>query len=412
MTTVFAEPTRRVGGWWIGAFSTAWLGVWMAQLTPVQYLLPVQVEGFFDAGSWQEATLSFGVISGIAALVSALAYPLAGALSDRTTGRFGRRRPWIVIGALLFAGSLFVLSFQDAVAGVTLWWALASAGFCSLTAALTALISDQVPVGQRGLVSGLMSAPQAIGIILGVVLVTELFVGAIAGYAALAALLLVLVAPFLLLVPDAPLAREARPPFTLKALVQGFWVGGAPDFAWTLLSRVLVNIANALGTSLLLYFLLFGLLRESAEEDLLLLTIVYAAASVVASIVCGRLSDVFGVRKPFVLGSAALQALGGVLLAALPSFEMALVCGALIGIGYGCFLAVDQALATQVLPDAASRGKDLGIMNIASAVPQGIAPMLGALVVAAFGGFSALFIASAGVAVLGALAVLPIKGVR
>jgi len=412
VTTVFAEPTRRVGGWWIGAFSTAWLGVWMAQLTPVQYLLPVQVEGFFDAGSWQEATLSFGVISGIAALVSALAYPLAGALSDRTTGRFGRRRPWIVIGALLFAGSLFVLSFQDTVAGVTLWWALASAGFCSLTAALTALISDQVPVGQRGLVSGLMSAPQAIGIILGVVLVTELFVGAIAGYAALAALLLVLVAPFLLLVPDAPLAREARPPFTLKALVQGFWVGGAPDFAWTLLSRVLVNIANALGTSLLLYFLLFGLLRESAEEDLLLLTIVYAAASVVASIVCGRLSDVFGVRKPFVLGSAALQALGGVLLAALPSFEMALVCGALIGIGYGCFLAVDQALATQVLPDAASRGKDLGIMNIASAVPQGIAPMLGALVVAAFGGFSALFIASAGVAVLGALAVLPIKGVR
>ncbi len=414
MTTVFAEPTRRVGGWWIAAFSTAWLGVWMAQLTPVQYLLPTQVEGLFAAGSWQQATLNFGIISGIAALCSAVAYPLAGALSDRTTGRFGRRRPWIVVGALVFALALLVLSFQTTIVGVAVLWSVASIGFCTLSAALTAMIADQVPVGQRGIVSGLMSAPQAIGIILGVLLVTELFLGAIAGYSALAVLLVLLVAPFLLLVPDIPLAREDRPPFTLPALIQGFWISPRkhPDFGWTLLSRVLVNIGNALGTSLLLYFLLFGLHRESAEDDLLILTVVYALTSVIASIVCGRLSDVLGRRKVFVLASSALQAVGGILLAAFPSFEMALVCGAIIGLGFGCFLSVDQALATQVLPAAASRGKDLGIMNIAWAVPQGVAPMLGALVVLAFGGFSALFVASSIVGVLGALAVLPIRSVR
>src|SRR5690606_24888607 len=70
------------------------------------------------------------------------------------------------------------------------------------------------------------------------------------------------------------------------------------------------------------------------------------------------------------------------------------------------------ALATQVLPDAQSRGKDLGIMNIASAVPQAIAPLLGAFIVAALVGFQGLFILAASVALLGALAVLPIKGVR
>lgn len=410
---LFAEPTRRVGGWWIAAFSVAWLGVWIAQLTPVQYLLPLQVEGLFVSGTWQDSVLNFGLISGVAAICSVIAYPLTGALSDRTTGRFGRRRPWIVVGALLFAAALAALAFQTTVPGVTLCWALASTGFCALSAALTALISDQVPVGQRGFVSGLMSAPQALGVILGVLLVTMLFTGAIAGYLAVAVLLLVLVAPFLLLVPDVPLPAEARPAFTMRALVQGFWISPVkyPDFGWTLLSRVLVNIGNALGTSLFLYFLLFGLGRETAEDDLLVLTVVYAITAVVASIVCGRLSDRSGRRKVFVWISGGVMALGGVLLGAVPSFEMALVGAGLMGIGYGCFLSIDQALATQVLPDPAARGKDLGIMNIASAVPQAIAPLLGALVVTATSGFPALFFAAAVFAVAGSLTVLPIKSV-
>ena len=85
---------------------------------------------------------------------------------------------------------------------------------------------------------------------------------------------------------------------------------------------------------------------------------------------------------------------------------------ALLGLGYGCFLSVDQALATQVLPDPATRGKDLGIMNIATAVPQAIGPLLGSFVVATMGGFMGLFIASAVFAVLGGLAVLPIRKVK
>ncbi|MBO9578603.1 MAG: MFS transporter [Microbacteriaceae bacterium] len=414
MVAIGAEPVRRVGGWWIAAFSAAWLGLWMAQLAPVQYLLPTQVDGLFEGGDWKRSTLDFGLIAGSAAIASIIAYPLAGALSDRTTGRFGRRRPWIVIGALLFALSLLALGVQTTVAGIMVFWALASAGFCALTAALTALIADQVPVGQRGLVSGLASAPQAIGIILGVILVTELFVGMLAGYAALAVLLLVLVAPFLLLVPDPPLRRSQRPPLTLRALVTGFWISprAYPDFGWTLLSRVLVNIGNALGTGLLLYFLLFGLGREHAEDDLLVLIVIYAIASVVASVVCGQLSDRLGRRRVFVLIAAGAQALGSLGIAAFPSFETAIVGAALAGLGYGCFLSVDQALATQVLPDAASRGKDLGIMNLASAIPQALGPMLGALIVLVFGGFPALFVASAVVGVLGALAILPIRSVR
>ena len=100
--TPFAEPTRKVRAPWIALFATAWFGIWMAQLTPVQLLLPTQVDDIVNPTDWTESVVAFGIVSGIAGVFALITYPLTGALSDRTTSRFGRRRPWIVIGAVLF----------------------------------------------------------------------------------------------------------------------------------------------------------------------------------------------------------------------------------------------------------------------------------------------------------------------
>ncbi len=412
----FAEPTQAVTGGWIALFATAWLGIWMAQLTPVQLLLPVQIEAQLQSNDWVENVVAFGIISGIAGLCALVAYPLTGALSDRTVSKYGRRRPWILGGALLFAFALLALGTQKSMFGIGLFWSLALIGFCMLTAALTATISDQVPVNQRGFISGWISAPQAVGTILGLILVTELFVGQFLGYAVMAALLVLLVLPFLLRIKDEVLPLEHRTPLTFRSLIQGFWISPTkfPDFGWTLASRILVNFGNAFGTSLLLYFLAYGLGLgiKDAEGSLIVLTLIYMVFVIASSLIFGRLSDKLGRRKGFVFLAAALQAIAAVLLALVPDLTVAMVAAGILGLGYGTFLSVDQALATQVLPDAQSRGKDLGIMNIASAVPQAIAPLVGAFVVAAVAGFQGLFLLAAAVAFLGALAVLPIKGVR
>ena len=412
----FAEPTKAVTGGWIALFAAAWLGIWMAQLTPVQLLLPVQVEARLGSNYWVENVVAFGIISGIAGLCALIAYPLTGALSDRTTSKYGRRRPWILGGALLFAVALLALGAQTSMFGIGLFWSLALIGFCMLTAALTATISDQVPVNQRGFISGWISAPQAVGTILGLVLVTELFIGQFLGYAVMAALLVLLVLPFLLRIKDEVLSPEYRAPFTLRTLIQGFWISPVafPDFGWTLTSRILVNFGNAFGTSLLLYFLAYGLDLgiADAEGSLIVLTLIYMVFVIVSSLAFGKLSDKLGRRKVFVFLAGALQAVAALLLALVPDLTVAMVAAGILGLGYGTFLSVDQALATQVLPDAHSRGKDLGIMNIASAVPQAVAPLLGAVIVAAVAGFQGLFLLAAAAAMLGALAVLPIKGVR
>ncbi|MDP3207849.1 MAG: MFS transporter, partial [Rhodoglobus sp.] len=420
--TPFAEPKRKVSASWIALFATAWLGIWMAQLTPIQLLLPQQIDGLVTGANqgavgaldWVQSVVAFGVISGIAGACALLAYPITGALSDRTTSRFGRRRPWILSGTLVFAVALILLGLQDTMVGIGIFWSASIIGFCMLSAALTATISDQVPVKQRGFVSGWVAGPQAIGTVLGLILVVALALTLFVGYALVAVLMILLVIPFLAVVPDEVLPKVLRPKFSLEILIKGFWINPMkfPDFGWTLLSRILVNIGNALGTTLLFYFLLYGLNRKDAEGDLLQLTLVYLVFFTVAAVGLGRLSDRIGQRKPFVYAAAYLQGMAALLLAFIPDFAMAHVGAALLGTGYGCFMAVDQALATQVLPNSHTRGKDLGIMNIATTVPQAVAPLLGAFVVASLGGFTALFVGSAIFAVLGGLTILPVKKVK
>jgi MFS family permease len=440
----FAEPIRRVPARWITLFATAWFGIWMAQLTPIQLLLPNQIAGAFGlpldtvaqlkSSNWLDPVMAFGVISAIAGVCALIAYPLTGALSDRTTSKYGRRRPWILAGVVIFAVSLFLLGLQSSLVGIGIFWSLALVGFCVLTAAITATISDQVPVNQRGFVSGWVSAPQAVGTVLGLVLVSALALGSVAGYSLMAVLLLILVVPFLIFVPDAVLPAGSRPYFSARTLLSGFWISPRkfPNFGWTLLSRILVNLGNALGTTQLLYFLAFGLNRgPGVVNDLLLLTIIYMVFFIAAALGMGKLSDRIGQRKIFVYAAAYLQGIAALLLAFVPNFNVAMVAAGLLGLGYGSFMAVDQALATQVLPDVHSRGKDLGIMNIATAVPQAVAPLLGAIIVVTVAGlstgggtpadgsfagsaagFGGLFVASALAAVLGGLAVVPVKSVK
>jgi len=413
----FAEPQRAVTGGWIAAFAAAWLGVWMAQLGPFQVLLPVQVDAEIGKPQdWTDSVVAFGIISGIAGAAAIIAFPVTGFLSDRTTSRLGRRRPWVLGGAALFAVSLVALGLVHGIVLIAVFWALTIVGFCVLASALTALISDLVPVRQRGFVSGWMSAPQAVGIILGVLLITEVFVTVTLGYIAMAVGLAILVLPVVFFTKETPITKQQRPEATASAFFRGMWISPRkhPDFAWTLTSRVFVNAGNALGTGLLLYYLAFGLEIgiDDAEEALLPLIVVYLVCVVLTALVVGYLSDRLARRKIFVIWGSLAQAIAAFVLVFVTSYEATFVAGALLGLGYGAFLAVDQALATQVLPDPHDRGKDLGIMNIAFQVPQALAPLLGALVVDALGGFRGLFMLSAIAATIGALVVSLVRDVK
>jgi len=409
------EPEERVGRRWIALIALANLGLYLGYLGPISVLLPNQVQAI--AGPAHKVAV-LGWVTGIGAAVAMVANPVAGALSDRTVSRFGRRRPWIAGGALAGAAALVLLSGQHALAGVILGWCLAQASLNAMQASLSAAVPDQVPVAQRGTVSGWIGLPQSVGVLLAVVLVTDVVAGN-GGYVLLAACALACALPFALTMPDLVMPRSARPPWDWRAFARSFWLSPRryPDFAWAWLTRFAVNLGNAMTLLYLLYFLrdrihysrLFP--GHKAEDGLVVLILLYLAGVVITAVAGGVISDRTGRRKLPVTVAGLVMAAAAALLALWPSWPAAMAAAAIIGLGYGVYLSVDAALVTQVLPSAAGRAKDLGIINIANSGPQVLAPAVAAPLVSQLGGYRSLYLSVAVITVLGSLFVQRIRSV-
>ena len=127
----------------------------------------------------------------------------------------------------------------------------------------------------------------------------------------------------------------------------------------------------------------------------------------------GRLSDRLRRRKVFVIAAAAIYGLALVIIAGSTGTSGYLLGMAVGGAGFGMYMAVDLALVVDVLPDTGSAGKDLGVLNIAGALPFALAPVLAPLVLGLSGNsYAVLYLVAGACALLGALAVVPISRVR
>jgi MFS family permease len=407
--TVDAAPSVRVGRAWTARFGLIWLGMWAAQLAPVQLLLPLQLADVDPVHKVRD----FGLVNGIAGIAALVALPVFGALCDRTRSRWGRRRIWVAGGVAVYAVGLLLTSAAGSWPAVAGAWTFAQLGMYAAMAGLTATIADRVPVEQRGAVSAAVYAPQAVGIVVGLGLVTALGNGTGAGYVAMAVLLVGTAAPWLVASRDTTPSASDRPR-SVGAAIRSTWTAPtrSPDYAWAFAGRLLVSLGNALGTTYLLYFLTDALRVDDPEGSLLVLTLVYLVATVAATWGGGVLSDRTGRRRIFVAVAALLQAAACAVLVVAPSWPSALVGGVLLGAGYGAYTSVDQALVTQVLPDPSAVSGELGVMNVALVAPQALAPLLAALVISSLGGYGVLFGTAGVITVLGAVSVGRIRSVR
>jgi MFS family permease len=321
---------------------------------------------------------------------------------------------------VLAAACLAVLGAQATVLGVALLWFLFNIFQNGEYATLSAAIPDHVPVRQRATVAGWVGMPIALGLVLGTVIVVDVLgQHLVAGYLTLAVLMVLLALPFVLFTPDHPLPAADREPFSWRRVASSYWMSprAYPDFGWAWLTRFLASLAIAMGTLYLLYFLrdavhyarLFP--GQTAADGLLILILIYTVCVVVASIIGGIISDRSGRRKIMVTLSGLLMAAAALLLTFEQTWSAALGAAFLYGLGYGAYIAVDQALITQVLPKARDRAKDLGVINIAIVCPGAIGAVIAAPLVS-LAGYPALFGATAVVSIAASLGVWRIKSVR
>jgi MFS family permease len=220
---------------------------------------------------------------------------------------------------------------------------------------------------------------------------------------------------------DAPLDRARIPALELGPFVRGFWVDPRqhPDFGWVWITRFLVVLGNAFVTTYLLFFARDVLELAPTEADTTVAGILtfYIGTLLVFALVTGPLSDRVGKVRIFVVIASLVIAASLVILAFARDLGMVTVAAVVMGAGFGAYTAVDLALISRVLPRPEDRAKDLGVVNIANALPQVLAPVVAGVVVTALRpagyavAYQTLYLAGAVLTVLGAVLVLRIKSV-
>jgi MFS family permease len=405
------------------ALASYWFGLYVLYGPVGTSLVPAQVAGLV---SREHYGLALGLVLGAGAFFAMALPPLVGAWSDRLRTRWGRRRPILVVGTAGTVLSLVVMITADSYAQVLIGYTLVQLFSNAASAAYAALIPDVVPPSEVGRASGWLSTMQLMGSALGLAANAALsavhhsrLTYAVVGVALVASLLPTLRAAAGEAGVPPPAAPAIRPAGFRRRLATFLRPLAGGDFAWVVATRLMVTAGISAVTPFTFAFFrdVVGVRNPDVFNPLWLLVVLAAATPF--GLTGGRLSDRYG-RKRFVYASGAFQAMVAILFVVLypTSVPLVLALGAVYGVGYGFYVAVDWALACDTLPDRAAGAKDMGLFHVALSLPGNVVPALAGLGFDALNahqpnsGYRAVFGGAAVCFVVGTVMVRRIRGVR
>ena len=391
-----------------GALSAVYAGVG-------NVLLPLQIERIDRA----HKIAVLGVVAGVSAAFALVFNPIGGALSDRTRSRFGRRSPWLVAASAGLLVMLALLGQAGTALLVLVAWCLAQAVANLYQAPLTAVVPDRVAPARRGAASSVAGVASVLGGVAGVGLASLFSRHLAGGYVALGVVLVLSAWYFVFSTADSPTAGRPRPPRDIRP-----WRVRLADFVSALRYRDFALVFTSRAAAILGYFLVVSyelyILTDYIKlpgamkpaQGVTVLAAISAVGAILAAAIAGPVSDRLDRRKPFVFLSSAIAGVACILPVLSPTFTTLEIFAAFAGLAFGCYLSVDAALVTLVLPRSEDAARDLGVLNIANAGPQVIAPLLAALIISHLGGYRMLFITGGCCGIAGAFAVMPVRSVR
>lgn len=402
--------------WFVLGIMLGQLGIFIALMGPATVSIQIKASQLASSPAEAASITAFAVAPG--ALAAVIFNALGGRISDRSTSRFGRRRPWLIVGALGMLVGLALIALAPGAALMAVGWFLAQAAGNLALAAYVASIADQLSPAQYGRASGLVGIAGNLAVMIATWLASVLTGNMIALFLVPGLIGMVLVLVFAFMLPE-PVLRENRLPFNLRELVLTFWRNPVkfPDFGLAWGGRFTIILASFMFTTFRVLYMENHLGLDAGSATLAVATgvTIYTVTSMVASLLAGWLSDVLGRRKILVAASILIFGLATYLLLHADTVTAFYVVEAIMGLAYGTYIAVDLALVLEVLPDREQAGKDMGVFNIANALPQSLAPAFGGFLLANLGGgtdFTALLVAALVAAVIGAVLTMFIRGVK
>src|SRR5690349_10602781 len=236
--------TRRVGWSFVLLYTLAFLSTSLLFLAPLLVTLALKVNSLVGT---ERAPNSLSLVAGTGALLTIVGNPFFGRMSDRTASRWGMRRPWMVAGLLGGSVGILVVALAPAIPVVLVGWCIAQLLFNAVLAAMVAVLPDQVPEAQRGMMAGVLGVCTPIASVLATFLV-KLFTGnLLAMFLAPCVIGGFFILLFAVVLDDRRLAAADRSSWSLREFAATFYVDPrkSADFAWAFASRFLFVLAYA-----------------------------------------------------------------------------------------------------------------------------------------------------------------------
>lgn len=331
-----------------------------------------------------------GLMTGLAQVagvaIAVAVQPTAGSLSDYTISRWGRRKPYIMLGTSLDIVFVVGIATSQTLLALAAFLALLQLSSNFAQGPFQGYLPDLVPQPQVGLASGLVGIMQILGTVGGILTITvgrQLAGDYVAPTIALGLVefLTMVVLVFRLDEGRKAKSRGARSWRAIAAEAWGTDILADRSFVFLVASRFFI-----LGGTAFLLALAVRYFERSQGLDLVdrsfwinLMTVVVAITTVAATVPSARVSDRVG-RKPVIYAACAAGAVGMAAIAIAPTPLLSLPGAVLVGAGAGTFLAVDWALITDLVPKA-SAGRYMGISNVATATNGLVAGILGGILV-------------------------------
>ncbi|MHC9537044.1 MFS transporter [Dellaglioa sp. BT-FLS60] len=359
-----------------------------------------------------------GTISAAGAMISLFVNVFVGAMSDQTRSRIGKRTPWYLAGGLISAISFYCIGIPSTGLGVLIAYSFANIGQNMMTAPIVATISDVVPEKNRGLISaaygGGITVGQAMGTLLGSILIfntkSGFFIAAIL-YTFASVLAFVFLPK-----EESTIDSFEKKDNIFKVLIYSFTppIKNARDFWLAFTCRTSLIVAYQMIAAYQLYILenYIGQTKQVSASVISMMSIITMIVAFGATVVSGPLSDKIGRRKPPIIISCILYGIGILMPLIFPSILGMLLFAGIAGLGYGMYMAVDQALNIDVLPNKKDAGKDLGFLNIASCAGQAVGAGITSTIVTVTGSYTVVFPVAIFITLIAVVSVWRIKGVR
>jgi len=376
-------------------------------------LLPAR---FNTLGIGQGETI-LGTMNSIGIIFALISNVIFGSLSDASHSRFGKRTPWIIIGGPIAGIGFYLTSISPTLPTIIASWSLLQISLNCMIAPCVAILSDRVPQKYRGSMSAFYGAGQIVGQSTGTIIGSAFIDAPKTGFMIdTICWCLCGIGTVLLLPRELSAATADAERFDIRQIAMQFRppTKGARDFYLALVGRLMLIFGYNMIVGYQLYVCMkyIGQDAKAAASTVSTMAVITMVVPLVVPLVSGPISDRIGKRKLPVFVSSTIIAIGIAVPWVLKSQFSMFVYAALMGLGYGIYMVVDQALNVDVLPNPNEAGKALGILNLANTLGQVIAPIVVSSIVVATGGYFLVFPIAIAAVTIGAVVILFIKKVK